>query len=96
VTEFGRERIAQRLESLPAWHHRGNTIEKHFDRKNFDGAMKFVNAVAAVANAQDHHPDITISWNEVTLTLSSHDVGGITERDFRLAAAIETLACEPA
>jgi 4a-hydroxytetrahydrobiopterin dehydratase len=94
MTTLGREEIAQRLESLRGWHHRGNTLEKHFDCKNFDGSMTFVNAVAAAANAQDHHPDITISWNEVTLTLCSHDAGGITDRDFRLAETIDALASE--
>lgn len=87
-----RDDIATRLEAMPGWHHRGNAIEKHFDRTNFDGSMRFVNAVAEAANAQDHHPDITISWNDVTVTLCSHDVGGLTERDFRLAATIDELA----
>ncbi|MBD5653735.1 MAG: 4a-hydroxytetrahydrobiopterin dehydratase [Candidatus Eremiobacteraeota bacterium] len=87
-----RDEIARLLETLPGWQHRGNAIEKHFDRGNFDGSMRFVNAVAEVANAQDHHPDMTISWNEVTMTLASHDVGGITTRDFRLAEAIDALA----
>jgi 4a-hydroxytetrahydrobiopterin dehydratase len=86
------DEIEQRLETLPDWHHRGNALEKHFDRGNFDGSIAFVNAVASVANAQDHHPDITISWNAVTLTLCSHDAGGITDRDFSLATAIERLA----
>jgi 4a-hydroxytetrahydrobiopterin dehydratase len=92
MSVLGRDEITHRLESYPGWHHRGNALEKHFDRENFDGSIAFVNAVAAAANAQDHHPDITISWNDVTLTLSSHDAGGITERDFTLAAKIDELA----
>jgi 4a-hydroxytetrahydrobiopterin dehydratase len=86
-----REDIPKRLEALPGWHHRGNAIEKRFDRGDFNGSLAFVNAVAATANAQDHHPDITISWNLVTLTLTSHDAGGLTDRDFTLAGAIEAL-----
>jgi 4a-hydroxytetrahydrobiopterin dehydratase len=89
---IARDEIARRLESMPGWHHRGNALEKRFDRGDFNGSLAFVNAVAAEANAQDHHPDIAISWNDVTLTLSSHDSGGLTERDFRLAAAIDRLA----
>ncbi len=58
--------------------------------------MRFVNAVAAAANAADHHPDIAISWSRVGLTLTSHDTGGLTERDFDLAAAIDRLAAEAA
>jgi len=84
--------IAKRLQALPDWHHRGNAIEKRFDRGDFNGSIAFVNAVAAAANAQDHHPDIAISWNLVTLTLSSHDAGGLTDLDFKLAAAIDALA----
>jgi 4a-hydroxytetrahydrobiopterin dehydratase len=91
MTTLSREEITTRLESLTGWHHRGNAIEKHYDCKNFDGSIAFVNAIAAAANAQDHHPDITISWNDVTITLSSHDAGGITDRDFRLATTIDEL-----
>jgi 4a-hydroxytetrahydrobiopterin dehydratase len=94
MTLLTHDQIAHELQSLPNWHHRGNAIEKHFDRGNFDGAMAFVNAVAALANAQDHHPDIAISWNDVTFTISSHDAGGLTDRDFRLAAAIDALAAK--
>ena len=84
--------IATRLETLPAWHHRGNALEKHFDCGTFDASIRFVNAIAAAANAQNHHPDLSISWNDVAVTLSSHDAGGITTRDFRLAATIEELS----
>ena len=81
--------VAARLATLTGWHHRGNAIEKTFDCKNFDGSIAFVNAVAKIANERDHHPDIAVSWNDVTLTLSSHDAGGLTERDFGLAEAID-------
>jgi 4a-hydroxytetrahydrobiopterin dehydratase len=84
--------IAERLKTLPGWHYRADAIEKRFNRGNFDGSMAFVNAIAAEANAQNHHPDISISWNEVGVVLSSHDAGGVTARDFRLAEAIEKLA----
>jgi 4a-hydroxytetrahydrobiopterin dehydratase len=85
------DEIVARLKELPGWHHRGNALEKHFDCKSFDGSIRFVNAVAAIASAQDHHPNLTISWNDVAVALTSHDAGGITVRDFRLAAAIEAL-----
>ena len=95
MSVLDRAEIERRLAALPGWHHRGNAIEKHFDRGNFDGSMRFVNAVAQAANAQDHHPDILLSWNDVTFTLSSHDAGGLTERDFRLARTIDELAGLP-
>ena len=84
--------VTERLSKMDGWHHRGNAIEKVFDCGNFDGSIAFVNAVARAANEADHHPDIALSWNLVTLTLSSHDAGGITERDFALAAKADELA----
>ena len=90
------DEIAKRLAAMPGWHHRGNALEKHFACGDFDGSMRFVNAIAEAANAQDHHPDMTISWDDVAIVLSSHDVGGITSRDFRLAAAIDEISRESA
>ena len=88
------DEITKSLAEVAGWKRTGVEISKTFDCKNFDGSMRFVNAVAAEANAQNHHPDIALSWNEVVLTLSSHDVGALTERDFRLAAAIDRLAAK--
>jgi 4a-hydroxytetrahydrobiopterin dehydratase len=56
---------------------------------DFEGAMAFVNHVAELAEAMDHHPDIDIRYSKVTLTLSTHDAGGLTGRDFALAGKIE-------
>jgi 4a-hydroxytetrahydrobiopterin dehydratase len=86
------EQVHERLKSFEGWHSIGNAIERTFDRGDFSGSIHFVNAVAAAANAADHHPDLTVSWNRVTVTLSSHDAGGVTERDFALATAIDALA----
>ena len=83
--------ITEELTKVEGWRHRGNAIEKVFECKNFDGSIAFVNELAKVAHEIDHHPDIQISWGEVILTLSSHDVGGLTERDFTLARAIDAL-----
>lgn len=85
------EACAARLERLSGWHHRANAIEKIYDCGNFDGSMTFVNEVAKLANARDHHPDISISWNDVTLTLTTHAAHGLTDRDFDLAEAIDDL-----
>ena len=74
------------------WTNDGLALEKSFDRKDFDGSIVFVNAVAAVANRLNHHPDITLSWNEVTIRTWSHDVKAITERDVALARAIDAIA----
>ena len=88
---MGHAQIAEQLTKIDGWRHRGNAIEKVFECKNFDGSIAFVNRIAAIANGLDHHPDIQISWGEVILTLSSHDVGALTERDFTLAAAIDAM-----
>jgi 4a-hydroxytetrahydrobiopterin dehydratase len=83
--------INEELAKLSDWHHRGNALEKVYDRESFDGSIAFVNAIAKLASERDHHPDLAVSWNRVTVTTSSHDEGGLTERDFGLAAAIDKL-----
>jgi 4a-hydroxytetrahydrobiopterin dehydratase len=66
-------------------------IEKQFKFKNFLQAMEFVNKVAEIAEEQDHHPDIFIHWNEVTLTLYTHAINGLFSNDFILAAKIDEI-----
>jgi 4a-hydroxytetrahydrobiopterin dehydratase len=79
------------MDAPAGWTNEGRALVRVFDRKNFDGSIAFVNAVAAEANRLDHHPDIAISWNRVTVRTWSHDVGAITERDVALANAINML-----
>ena len=79
------------MDAPAGWTNDGRALVRVFDRKNFDGSIAFVNAVAAEANRLDHHPDIAISWNRVTVRTWSHDVGAITERDVALANAINML-----
>jgi 4a-hydroxytetrahydrobiopterin dehydratase len=86
------EDITRKLAALPGWSHEGREIVRTFDCGNFNGSIAFVNAIAAAANAADHHPDMAIAWNDVTVRLSSHDAHGLTERDFALAQAIDALA----
>lgn len=83
--------IARELAGLGGWSREGGEIVRTYDRGNFNGSIAFVNAIAAAANAADHHPDIAIAWNRVTVRLSSHDAKGITERDFALARTIDGL-----
>ncbi|HTW85805.1 MAG TPA: 4a-hydroxytetrahydrobiopterin dehydratase [Candidatus Sulfotelmatobacter sp.] len=80
------------MDAPPGWTNDGHALTKTFDRKDFDGSIAFVNAIAKIANEQNHHPDITISWNEVTIRTWSHDVNAITDRDALLAAAIDAAA----
>jgi 4a-hydroxytetrahydrobiopterin dehydratase len=80
--------IQERLARLPGWERRGDEIRRTWDFAGFPAAIAFVNRVAALADAADHHPDIDIRYSKVTLVLSTHDAGGLTARDFALAEAI--------
>jgi 4a-hydroxytetrahydrobiopterin dehydratase len=84
------ETIAEQLEGLD-WSREGNAIVKTTVHKDFAAALAWVNRVAERAEARNHHPDIAISWNKVTLTLSTHSAGGLTQADMDLAAEIDGL-----
>jgi 4a-hydroxytetrahydrobiopterin dehydratase len=73
------------------WSREGDELVREVTREDFAGAMRFVNAVADLAEAANHHPDIAISWNKVTLRLTSHDAGGLTQSDLDLATEIDRL-----
>ncbi|MCU0785079.1 MAG: 4a-hydroxytetrahydrobiopterin dehydratase [Verrucomicrobia bacterium] len=79
------------LHKVPSWKKRGATIARTFQFKDFVAAITFVNAVAKLAEKAWHHPDIDIRWNKVTLTLSTHGEGGLTEKDFKLARQFDRL-----
>jgi len=83
--------ISARLKAVKGWKLSGNEIGKTFILKDFVHAMGFVNSVALLAEKANHHPDIDIRWNKVVLALSTHSAGGLTEKDFTLAAGIEQL-----
>lgn len=83
------EEIDRFLAGLPGWERAGDSIVKRFTFKDFAEALAFVNRIAEPAEAMDHHPDVAIHWNEVTLTLWTHASGGLTVKDFDLARAIE-------
>ena len=80
------------LDTLPDWEKTGDVIARTFQFKDFPAAMDFTNAVAALAEQAQHHPDIDVRWNKVTLALSTHDAGGLTEKDFALARQCDALA----
>lgn len=77
--------IQKALQNVPGWEHHGAAIERSYQFGNFVEAMSFVNQVAAVAESVNHHPDIEINYNRVKLSLTSHDSGGVTQRDLRMA-----------
>ncbi|HVU09359.1 MAG TPA: 4a-hydroxytetrahydrobiopterin dehydratase [Verrucomicrobiae bacterium] len=85
-------KIQSMLAALPNWQRNGDVVTRTFQFKDFPEAMKFVNAVAEIAEREWHHPDIDIRWNKVTLALTTHDAGGLTEKDFALARQCDLLA----
>ena len=81
--------IEQRMEAFPEWSVSGETLQRTLNFDDFVAAMAFVNRLANLAESHQHHPDIMIRYNKVTLTLSTHDAGGLTEKDFEFAKAMD-------
>ncbi len=86
------EEIATALAGLPGWARVGGSITRIVELADFRAAVLFTGAVAYLAEAANHHPDILIQWNRVTLTLSTHSAGGLTTTDIALAERINALA----
>jgi 4a-hydroxytetrahydrobiopterin dehydratase len=85
------EEIDAGLARLNGWSRNGEAITKEFKRDDFVGSVQFVNAITPVAEEMNHHPDLAISWNTVTVTISTHSEGGLTQNDFELAEKIDAL-----
>ena len=83
--------IKSALGTVPDWKKQRAAIVRTYEFKDFVAAMKFVNAVAKAAEKAGHHPDIDIRWNKVTLALTTHDAGGLTEKDFDLAGKFDRI-----
>ena len=86
------ESIDRKLQQLDGWERDGDTITRTFTFQNFLESMEFVNGLVNPSETMNHHPDISISYNEVTLSLTTHSEGGLTENDFQLAGQIDDLA----
>ena len=85
------EEIEERLGGLDGWDRDGDAISKSFRRDKFTGSVDFVNEIMPVAEEMNHHPDLAISWDTVTVTITTHSEGGLTASDFELAARIDAL-----
>ena len=83
--------IEQKMSTVPQWQQEGQTITRTFEFKNFVEAIDFVNKLVEPAETAAHHPDLAISYNKVTVSLTSHDAGGLTPKDFELARTISEL-----
>ena len=86
-----KKQISTQLQELHGWTKTGSEIRRTVEFTDFVRAMGFVNSVALLAQRINHHPDIDIRWNKVTLVLSTHSEGGLTELDFKLAKSIDQL-----
>ena len=85
------EQVTERLDGLPGWTQDRNSIVHVQKLADFKAALLYVGAVAYLAEEANHHPDVLIQWNKVTLTLSTHSAGGLTANDFALADQINRL-----
>jgi 4a-hydroxytetrahydrobiopterin dehydratase len=92
MARLGNAEIEAKLADLSGWERRGEAIEKAFERGDFVGSVRFVDSLVAPAEEMGHHPDLEISWDTVTVTISTHSEGGLTAADFELAAKIDSLA----
>jgi 4a-hydroxytetrahydrobiopterin dehydratase len=91
VKKLSPAEIKSALATVPDWKKKGSLIARTYEFADFVAAIKFVNAVAKAAEKANHHPDIDIRWNKVTLAFTTHDAGGLTENDFELAGKSDNL-----
>ena len=91
MAALSRDEIHEKLKGAPHWSLAGKSIQRKFTFQSFIPAMEFVNRVASAAEKVGHHPDMTINYNQVTMALSTHSEGGVTQKDFDLAEEIDRL-----
>jgi 4a-hydroxytetrahydrobiopterin dehydratase len=91
MSKLSAEQVAVNLNLLPLWKHEENNLVKSFTKGTFMEAIDFVVAIAKLAEASNHHPDLLIQYKKVTISLSTHDSHGVTGKDFLLAQQIEGL-----
>ena len=83
--------IESRLAELEGWERAGDAIRKEFKHEDFVGSVRFVRALVEPAEDMGHHPDLEISWDTVTVTITTHSEGGLTANEFKLAARLDAL-----
>jgi 4a-hydroxytetrahydrobiopterin dehydratase len=86
------EEIEEQRSALAGWERDGDLIRRTFELEDFKGSVDFVNRLTPEAEDMNHHPDLEISWNKVTVSVTTHSEGGLTENDFELARRIDGLA----
>ncbi len=91
MARLDRDEIERRLSGLDGWLLDDGAIVKRFRCGDFAGSVELVNRAAPIAEEMNHHPDLAISWDKVTVTISTHSEGGLTAADFELARRIDAL-----
>jgi 4a-hydroxytetrahydrobiopterin dehydratase len=86
------DEIDRRLAELDGWERDGDAIVKTFEHEDFVGSVRFVDKLVEPAEDMGHHPDVSISWNKVTISITNHSAGGLTANDFELAKRIDAIA----
>jgi len=89
MAKLSPDQVIEKLKALPGWERKGEAIAKQYTFKAFMDGIRFLNRIAEIAEQMDHHPDVTINYRRLTFSLSTHDQGGITAKDFKLGEAIE-------
>jgi 4a-hydroxytetrahydrobiopterin dehydratase len=92
MARLSEEQIDERLAELEGWERSGDAITKSFDRGDFVGSVDFVKSLVEPAEEMGHHPDLSVSWSTVEVTITTHSEGGLTANDFELAKQIDALA----
>lgn len=85
------ESIESRLAELEEWEREGEAIAKTFQLADFVGSVEFIKLLVVPAEDMNHHPDLSVSWNEVRVSITTHAAGGLTENDFKLAKRIDAI-----
>ena len=91
MAALSKPEIQQKLKKLQEWSAAGKAIQKKYTFKSFLPAIAFVNKIAEAAEQANHHPDITINYNQVSISLSTHSESGVTQKDFQLAGVIDKI-----
>jgi len=92
MARLEQDEIDSRVQALEGWSREGEAITKDFERGDFTGSVGLVNEIAPIAEEMGHHPDLAISWDTVTVTITTHSEGGLTDADFELAQRIDGLS----
>ena len=90
MAKLSAEQVSEKLKALPGWEFKNDAIVKQLKFKEFMDGIEFVGRIAEIAEAADHHPDMTINYTRITFSCSTHDQGGVTDKDIKLATNIDT------